>query len=722
MLLLVLQAAALLLSASCSGKKETVAPVHEDTFFSVRCVGSETELQNKLLLASGFSQSDIVSFAMYPGKTGYTAVIRTDKEQFFAALGPDMIVGQSVSCPVFGQSSSAAFVMPDGSFAEIVSDLSDGWDSTMQARVIRADGSSEQFRLAPLDKETIQSAKCTENGQILVCTDSKVFTGSSFSDLKAIKCPKNVLGACTGPDSRIYVWMEDKEGSKLAVIDESGTVKTLADLPSIPGLTGGIAGASEGFDDDLILFGTNGIYRYSLSSKVLTEASSFDGIGLSVVANPLPTSDGKDGILFYGTYIFGDAGPDSGSILAGRSVPSNPNRKTVTIGCPGSESRSCEALAKYFNLCQNEYTAELQYFETDDPSDKGGEARLRASVLTDQSPDILLLYPELLQSLLQSDTLEPLDQELFPDDSQTGNPEILANVRSAWTKDGSCRYIAPFFYLSGLITEDQYAAKLSGYTFSDLQNLAGENNCAMFGMASQYPFGVLTYGIQNRFISQEDHCVSFDSPDFLAYLAFYKALNEELEQNRGLDPKHIVIWRDLHSLRDFLSISELYKTPVTMIGIPDMKSSAPLVLAPFYYAVSANAGEKDGAFAFLSFLLSPDVQSRYRSLGDCNMPVTAPYFEDMVSQDLLSYAPGEIQGGDSVSSAVTALSDETLAALPQVFRTIVSKSDSTYLENASVSSLLSEELQPFLEGDKSAEETAKTIQNRMSVFIWETAD
>lgn len=721
MLLLLLQTAAVLFSASCAGSKDSVTPLKADTFFSVRSVGSDTALQNTLVTASGFSQNDIVSFTMYPGKSGYTAVIRTDKEQTFLALGPDLSVQQSINCPLFGQITNAAFRMPDGSFGEIVSDLSDGWDSTVQGRVIRADGSDEQFRLANLDKETIQSAKCTASGQILVCTDKKVFIGSSFVDLKVVTCPKKVLGACTGADNQLYVWMEDGEGSELAVIDAAGKVNSIADFSSIPGLIAGIAGASEGFDKDLILFGTNGIYQYSPASKDLTEAGSYDASGLQVSVNPMPTSDGMGGILFYGAYIFGDTESESGSFLIGNSVPSNPNRQIVTIGCPGSANRSCEALAKYFNMCQNEYTAELQYFETDDLASTGGEARLRASVSTEDSPDVLLLSPELLQSLLQSDMLEPLDQELFLENSQINSPEILANVRSAWTKDGSCRYIAPFFFLSGLITEDQYAETLSNYSFSDLQNLAEDENCAVFGTGTQAPFGALSYGIQNRFISQEDHSVSFDSPDFLMFLTFYKTLNDELEQNRGQNPKHIVIWRELHSFRDFLSISELYKTPVTMVGFPDMQTAAPLVLAPMYYAVSANAQDKDGAYAFVSFLLSSDVQSHYRTLGDGNMPVTATYFEDMITEDLLSSVSGGYETANGTSSTVSTLPSETLEALPQVFRTIVSKSDTTYLENGEVVSLINEELQPFIAGDKSAEETTKTIQNRMSVFVWETA-
>ena len=719
-LLLLLQTAAVLFSAACAGSKDSVTPLKADTFFSVRSVGSDTALQNTLVTASGFSQNDIVSFTMYPGKSGYTAVIRTDKEQSFLALAPDMSVRQSINCPLFGQSTNAAFLMPDGSFGEIVSDLSDGWDSTVQGRVIHADGSDEQFRMANLDKETIQSAKCTASGQILICTDRKVFIGSSFQDLTPVACQKNILGVCTGSDGQLYVWMQDKEGSELAVIDAAGKVTSIADFSSIPGLTGGIAGASEGFDKDLILFGTNGIYQYSPASKALTEAGSYDGSGLQVSVNPLPTSDGKGGILFYGAYIFGDSESGSGSFLVGNSVPSNPNRKIVTIGCPGSISHSGETLAKYFNMCQNEYTAELRYFETDDPSSTGGDARLRASVSTEDSPDVLLLYPELLQSFLQSDMLEPLDQKLFSNTSQNGNPEILANVRSAWTTDGTCRYIAPFFFLSGLITEDQYAEKLSNYTFSDLQNLAREENCAMFGNQTQAPIGALTFSIQNRFISQEDHSVSFGSPDFLEFLAFYKNLNDELEQNRGQNPKHIVIWRDLHSFRDFLNVSELYKTPVTMISFPDMETDAPLVLAPMYYAVSANAKEKEGAFAFLSFLLSSDVQSHRQVLSDGGMPVTETYFEDMITQDLQSYVPGSNGNSDGAAAAVSGIPDETLQAMPQVFRTLVAESDTTYLANGEVISLIYEELQPFMIGDKSAEETAKTIQNRMSVFIWET--
>ena len=720
-LLLFLEAAAVPFASSCAGKRDSVTPTQADTFFSVSYKCGDVGLQNALVLASGFDQSDIASYTVYPVQTGYVAAVRTEKEESFLVLGPDMVVRRSVTCPVFGQSTDAVFLMPDGSFAEIVRDLSDGWDSTVQGRFIHADGTDERFRIASLDKETIQSAKITTGGRILICTETKILIGSSFQNLKAVTFSQNILGACSGSDDQIYVWTSDPKGSELAVIDDTGKVNTLADLSSVLGLTGGIAGASEGLADEIILFGTSGIYQYLPSTKAFIETATYTDAGLSVLSNPMPTSDGQGGILFYGSSVFGDSASEGNGFLSGISIPSNPNRQKVTIGYSGSENAACQTLVNYFNICQNKYTAELQYFETDDPSSSGGEARLRASMSTEESPDVVLLFPESLQSMLQSNMLEPLDQALFADTTQTTNSGILANVQKAWTTDGTCRYIAPFFYLSGLVTANDYAEKLSTYTFSDLQNLAEDEHCAVFGTNTQSPFGALSYSLQNRFISPKDHSVSFDSQDFIRFLSFYKTIDTELKQNSGQNPKHIVIWREIHSFGDFLRISELDNTPVTMIGFPDMQADTPLVLASTYYAVSANAADKDGAFAFLSFLLSANVQSHYTSLSGGDMPVVSSYFEEMLSRDLLAYDSNSEGDTADAPNSGNKISPETREALPQTFRNLVAKSDTTYLANGNVNQLIYEELQPFLTGDKSAEETADTMQKRMRVFIWETS-
>jgi ABC-type glycerol-3-phosphate transport system substrate-binding protein len=122
-----------------------------------------------------------------------------------------------------------------------------------------------------------------------------------------------------------------------------------------------------------------------------------------------------------------------------------------------------------------------------------------------------------------------------------------------------------------------------------------------------------------------------------------------------------------------------------------------------------DASNKEGAWAFIKFVLSEKYQD---TIGGFYTPVRRSSFDKSAAAFIKKSAPYEVDLGGEVTTVPKA----TEADIAEI-RGFIEDIDSINRTSVYLMVIIEEETGAFYAGDKTAAETAKLIQNRMTVFV-----
>lgn len=158
-----------------------------------------------------------------------------------------------------------------------------------------------------------------------------------------------------------------------------------------------------------------------------------------------------------------------------------------------------------------------------------------------------------------------------------------------------------------------------------------------------------------------------------------------------------------------------------LLGYPRTEGNG-IYAASRYLYVSSTSDCKEGAMAFLRFLLSEEEQSRYMicKVGDNDFgyipyfPVNLNAFEKLVSyrfnweSDVVEYTTRGLVGHD-----LSGLTEKQLEEIDFLMENI--RPDNWYARE--IRSIISEELAPYFAGVKTAEQAAEVLNRRVQIYL-----
>jgi ABC-type glycerol-3-phosphate transport system substrate-binding protein len=240
---------------------------------------------------------------------------------------------------------------------------------------------------------------------------------------------------------------------------------------------------------------------------------------------------------------------------------------------------------------------------------------------------------------------------------------------------------------------------------------------------------LLTYGIE--FLDWETGVCHFESEEFLDLLAVLKAIPEhsELGQYYGLSRNHYANKRILFALADISSLMD-YKYLMTNLGDADVSFirgldisdnlGAEIMSQGGDYAISGRSKHKDGAWAFIEFVHSRE-QLYY-------FPTNIDKLEKKLTQEFMRvqerfeganpgfYLARTLEDGEMLY--IYSLTQEDLDALKKLINS-AEMNEINYGTDLEILNIMLGEVQAYLAGDKTAEETAAIIQSRVQLMMYE---
>lgn len=350
-----------------------------------------------------------------------------------------------------------------------------------------------------------------------------------------------------------------------------------------------------------------------------------------------------------------------------------------------------------------------------------------------------------VNALVDKGILEDLTP-YFEGSAAVGRDDIVDVVWRAGSVDDKLYFLIPCFLCSGILVEKGYTNE-GAWSGKDYLELGKKYPGSMLSRHIQEPSSQILSELKEymaAFINWENMTCSFDGDEFIALLEDlktlssypYEALDESAtraDQLRGkANLTELVTVKMDSGLYNYRDIKDAFGDSYEIAGLPTADGSLKYGLVyDQMYGISAASENKEGAWAFLEYLVSEEYQQPTRPgdiLSECSLlngrfPARKDLLEwglqaniDYVTDPngMLVYHTN-FYTGERIEGYEGFTEEDKQAVL----RIIDNSYKQAFEMDYTLLAILSEETAPFFQGQKSAKEAAKIIQNRVSLYLME---
>lgn len=457
----------------------------------------------------------------------------------------------------------------------------------------------------------------------------------------------------------------------------------------------------------------------------------------------LISSNGQDGVTFYK--------------LSARSKDDLKNTKVITVAMMYADSTITGKISD-FNKKNNGYRITVEdyskYYEYDDKNEtliNSPSKQMQLDIMSGKSPDMIITYDH---SIITELAAKGLFTDLYPlldDSSDLSRDDILPNVLKANEINGKLCSIAPSFYINTLTARKEFVDK-QGWSLSELIDTYDKYKDKMSFSENDTKDLVMNVisGYSHQFADYEKGTCSFDSPEFIKLLEFcnqFPSSDEKfgdgssddgmIDDNFTIDAgdyekgqldvrngKVLVSELYLSSPRDYAYEKQgKFGTDITMAGYPGVEGTGAVLSFDNYFAVLDSSPNKEQCWNFISQFFSKEYDhdlsynfpSTKAAFDKCiEESMAKPYYIDSETNKKVEYDDTYYIGGKEIK--IKPLTKEEADFLSDYIKNTTAIFE-TYSEDTLT--ILIEEVNAYFAGEKTAEEAADMLQNRVSLLISE---
>lgn len=478
-----------------------------------------------------------------------------------------------------------------------------------------------------------------------------------------------------------------------------------------------------GIEYDFYYKDDSGIYGYDIASKKGTKLMDFVASNVSSDNSYSIFPIAKDTMM--GTIWDGE---NSKLVLYKKVDPSTiTDKETITVGAMYVDDNIKKA-AIAFNKKSNKYQVEFKdYSNEEDP-----QTKMNADIIAGNVPDILCLSGLSVDQYAEKGILEDLTP-YYEKDSDVSTDDLIPSVAKAMQIDGKYYYIAPGFYVNTLVGAAKTVGTEPGWTMDDLKKILDEHKDARpFYSENKNDnlYSFITMNISDYVDWSTGEC-SFDGQDFKDILEICnRGSNEETEYSEDSPSEPSLVKEGKVLLTNGGSLDmesvELYEAmfngDITFIGYPNKDKDGSYFSFDNQLGIYSKSKVKDAAWEFLKTFLTKEYQGDRNNLY--SNPTRQDAFDMLVKSktatekytDELGNEVEPLQSGwgwDDLNVEIGPLTEKQA----QMYIDLVNNTDKTGEYNDEIGNIITEEAKAYFSGQKSLDETADVIQNRVKTYV-----
>ncbi len=552
------------------------------------------------------------------------------------------------------------------------------------------------------------------DGQVLFFDKEAKYIGTASTELMQVE----VLDA--GEDG-IFIWERDWTTGevRLEQLDmKQGTLKAAKKISTKDILESIYDNFSiiSGYEKGTLISTSKGLWHYDLGtqkSNLILDWSiktiDIDGSTVKQIKNGDWTIDNMEGM----EALLMDTQDSVSEVITITTVDASklPEKKVITLGC--SEYSYLDRIVRSFNRNSLEYEIQLQTYD----NDKLMEAMMYGKEEIPDMIDISWITPEILANMELLENLEPY----FANSVLVHKEDILDAVWQAGIIKDKMVGATLGFHISSIDTTVQDISP-KGWTIDEL-----------FALESKYPDSkVLEYyyphnmwriameAQMDRFIDFEEGKCYFNSEAFLSILEQMGSLTFQKEEettgsgiyhlddevNNMLSGEFSLRFSNFSSPYDYQTFVQKYEGDIKSVGYPSADGEPWFIMSPTQQlSIYSGSENKDGAWAFIEYLLSSKQQDWYGE-SSRGFPIRKDCFDAYLDKP---YSQTRQFVGDNPN--------------PKCREEIQHMVEHMHLGqtgyNYTIMRIIYTELQSFITGAKTAKEAADIMQNRIELYLRE---
>lgn len=315
-----------------------------------------------------------------------------------------------------------------------------------------------------------------------------------------------------------------------------------------------------------------------------------------------------------------------------------------------------------------------------------------------------------------------IDLNTFMENDDDVNMNTLSdNIINLHKRDDKLYSLPLFYSIDTLMGYSKYVGTKENWTLDDLiqkWNLMPEGATFNGQDTKEYVYMCILRGNVNSFIDISSKTTSFDSPDFLRILEFVNSFSDPLpyKTDEGYSKPTFLIPVQIYNFDNYHdTLWNAQNDDVTFVGYPTSNNNGAYIntenMRVSISSLSSPEVQK-GAWQFIKHFAEYNYQ--YEN-SENSFPVNKKAFESRGMQ-IIENPKNETISIKGDEYELSSLSIQEYNRLNNYISTINNKLDTNDYD---INKIINEEVLSMINGEKTPEETALMIQNRVSIMISE---
>ena len=561
----------------------------------------------------------------------------------------------------------------------------------------------------------------------LICHTTKgIYTydeKNGFEKLVELKASGTISDLIKVSDNQLLIYYINESEADMVNLDTKEVVKNPEGLGNESQYTFFTDGGSNLYVSPL---DGSGVYKYDMKTskldKLLNYSDSNVGLGGQTDIRAAAISDNE-----FIAGLCSDSGYYDELVRLTKVDPKDVVDKTIiTLGTVGGIDSNSNGQIVKFNRSSDKYMIKIVDYCELYPEDP--QKQFELDILSGKAPDIFSVSEDMLKNYADKGILMDLTPA-FEKDGALGDVEILPNIAEMVKIDGNTYSFMPSFYFETSIVRAKFAGGKKSLTYQDCDNLIksmGTDYSIAFGGLKKSSFEYIWPFYGDKFIDRKNKKCNFKGPEFIDLLNFMNKFPDELKGSDAdylfIDDKYMAdeALFDIHTfygIDDYVRLKQMvFHDDIEFVGLPNNSGDNIAVIRGDAFAVNSSTSHRDEIYDLIrNMLLS--------QRGDFDKFSTVkPIFEEQLQEALK-----ERSDDDRMAYAYDQSKQDLVKMKPltqdeiKKFYDYVLSIKTQGCNDSSICDIVSEETSAFFGGQKTAEEVADLIQNRVTTYLNENS-
>lgn len=403
-----------------------------------------------------------------------------------------------------------------------------------------------------------------------------------------------------------------------------------------------------------------------------------------------------------------------------------PQKTTLTLACVylGYDIKN-QILD--FNRKSSDYRIEVRdysEFNTEDDY-SAGYTKLITEIGSGAVPDIMVTDGLPIETFGAKGLLADLWPFIDADEELGGRAGVMEPVFNALSQDGKLYEITSSFYITTIAGPASIVGTEPGWTYEEMYAALDQmpEGCELFslGTTRNDVFSRICMLNLSRFVDWTTGECSFDSDDFISLMEFanrfpetfdwehHEWTNEDSDAYRIKEGRQLLVTLSLSDPYSYNYYSEMFNGDMALKGFPDVPGSGAVFnMNGTGLAIASTCENQDAAWSFVRTLLTREYQENY-TYGFCtNRELCEENLQSMVGQSYYTY--DQVTGEEKE----IIFTQENADLITDLINNTSMVAD---YNTSQINDIINEEVAYYFSGEKTAQDVAATIQNRVSIYV-----